>query len=343
MNAAELPNNSERLKALAASIEPAEKVLIVTHDFPDPDCLGAAFGLSLLFTDAMGVKDVTIAHGGFVGRAENRAMVRLLGIAPRSLCYCDLSVYDRVVVVDALPGAANISLPPETKVHAVFDHHLGTPPENAAYFYDVRKNAGAVSTVVTGYLAEAGLIIPPLVATGLFYGIKTDTAGLSRDAFDCDVAAYKLLFDLCDHGVLTKIEHPERGAEFFRTIHQAASRMELFGNAAHVFLGSVSTPDYVGEMADFFLCLKDLEWVVTGGIFGETLFYSVRAKTLETAGAAAEKIGVLIGGSGGGHGRIGAGRVEAAGLADPAGVLKAAVLKVLEIEDQKPLSLLDLK
>lgn len=343
MNAAELQNDSLRLAALAAAILPSESVLIVTHDFPDPDCLGAAFGLSHLFREAMGVKNVTIAHGGFVGRAENRAMVRLLDIRPEPLCYCDLSGYDRVVVVDALPGAANISLPPETAVHAVFDHHLGRPSQNAQYFYDVRDNAGAVSTVVTKYLTEAGCIIPPLVATGLFYGIKTDTAGLSRDAFSGDMDAYKLLFDLCDHGILTRIEHPERGAEFFRNIHAVAGNMLLYGNAAHVFIGRVSTPDYVGEMADFFLCLKNLEWVVTGGVFGETMFYSVRAKTLETAGEAAEKIGRIMGGSGGGHGRIGAGRVDASNLSDPAGVLDAAVKGALNIEDVKPVALLDLK
>ncbi len=345
MNAAHLKDDAARLAALAEHLLPAESVLIVTHDFPDPDCLGAALGLTRLLTAHLSVKKVSTAYGGFVGRAENRAMVRLLDINPNPLCFCDVSLFDRVIVVDALPGGANLSLPPETRIAAVFDHHLGRPDESAPYFFDVRADAGAVSTIITRYLLASGGEIPPDVAAGLFYGIKTDTAGLSRDSFPDDEECYKLLFEKADHGILTRIEHPERGAEFFRMLHRAAESLLVSDGAGFLSLGEVGTPDYVGEMADFFLSLKTIEWMVSSGVFGDKLFYSIRAKTSEEAGAAAEALGRALHGSGGGHGRIGAGRAALSALpaGDPALAVRDEIRRILGLSGEKETSLLNLE
>jgi len=46
---------------------------------PDPDALAAAFGLKRVVENALPIK-ATLALGGIVGRAENRAMVETLGI-----------------------------------------------------------------------------------------------------------------------------------------------------------------------------------------------------------------------------------------------------------------------
>ncbi|HYH46450.1 MAG TPA: bifunctional oligoribonuclease/PAP phosphatase NrnA, partial [Thermoanaerobaculia bacterium] len=51
--------------------------LVLTHDNPDPDALASAMILSNVLRSAFKQR-VTIAYGGIVGRAENRAFVRVL-------------------------------------------------------------------------------------------------------------------------------------------------------------------------------------------------------------------------------------------------------------------------
>src|SRR5690349_10342699 len=54
-------------------------LLVYTHDNPDPDSLAAALGLGRLIEHELGAA-VTLAQGGIVGRAQNRAMVDVLNI-----------------------------------------------------------------------------------------------------------------------------------------------------------------------------------------------------------------------------------------------------------------------
>ncbi|MBU2487843.1 MAG: DHH family phosphoesterase [Proteobacteria bacterium] len=290
------------------AILPASSVLIVTHDFPDPDCLAAAAGLSHLLT-FWGVDKAVTTYGGFVGRAENRAMVRLLDFSAAPFLLVDIKSFDRIIVVDAVPGGTNLSLPEGTPVDAVFDHHTRFPPVDAPYFWDVRPDIGATSTLVCMYLKEARCPIPSRLATALFYGIKTDTGDMGREVSPQDKECYKLLFDLMDHQTLARIEHPERDPEFFRTLHRALTSMIVCGNAGHVFLDEVNTPDFVAEMADLFHSLKDMEWTLCSGIYKDNLFFSIRCKTADEAGKMAAAIGKEAGGSGGGHSKVGAGRI----------------------------------
>src|SRR4051794_38823829 len=53
--------------------KPGERALLLPHDNPDPDSMAAAMGLRKL----LGSRGIacTIAQGGIIGRAENRAMV----------------------------------------------------------------------------------------------------------------------------------------------------------------------------------------------------------------------------------------------------------------------------
>ncbi|MEW5735770.1 MAG: DHH family phosphoesterase [Thermodesulfobacteriota bacterium] len=334
---------SARLSEFARRVLPAKSVLIATHDYPDPDCLAAAAGLSQLLA-FLGESSCKTAYGGFVGRAENRAMVEALDLTVIPMALVDFTLFDRVMVVDSVPGGGNVSLPPAVKVDAVFDHHLAGPQENAPYYQDIRKDVGATSTIVTGYIREAGCPLPPKVATALFYGIKTDTGGLGRESFAEDLWAYKFLFEHLDHRLLYQIERPDRAPEFFRVLNRAATSMSLCQGTGFLYLAEVSTPDYVGEMADFFHSLEGEEWTVCAGLFQDSLFYSLRCKKNEQAGALARDIGKLLGGSGGGHAKIGAGRIPLSAFtdADLAGEFKKTVKKVLDISAKPETPLLKL-
>jgi nanoRNase/pAp phosphatase (c-di-AMP/oligoRNAs hydrolase) len=194
-------------------------------------------------------------------------------------------------------------------VHAVIDHHPNSAPPDAPFFRDIRPEYGAASTIITGYLREAGCPIPPKLATALFNGIKTDTAGLQRDASDNDVECYKTLFDLMDHRLLAEIENPARDMDFFRTLHKATEAAARFGNVGYAHLDAVKSPDSVAEMAEHLHSWEKLEWMICTGIFKKQIFFSIRSAKDNSAGTRAERLAARFGGSGGGHAKAAAGRI----------------------------------
>jgi nanoRNase/pAp phosphatase (c-di-AMP/oligoRNAs hydrolase) len=301
-------NFPEKLLSFRNHILPAHSVLIITHDYPDPDCLASAFGVSHLLA-CWGVKSSVISFGGFVGRAENRAMIRVLSIPTVPFVLTDIKDYDRIVLVDSFPNRGNVPLPPNARIHAVIDHHPNEPPADAPYFHDIRKHFGATSTIITKYLIAAGCAITPKLATALYYGIKTDTGDMRRENVPEDLECYKLLFEIMDHRLISRIENPDRDEEFFRILHRAVEATYTSETFGYTYLGNVTTPDYVAEMADLFHSLERLEWMVCSGVFKNHIFFSIRSKTKDTAGTIAEQIAERMGGNGGGHPRVAAGRI----------------------------------
>ena len=297
-----------RVEAFKNRILPAESVLVVAHDYPDPDCLASAAGLCHLLT-YWGVKNCAITHGGFVGRAENKAMISLLEINTTPFVLVDLNGYDRIIIVDALPCGGNLSLPAEVEVDAVFDHH--SEPDNlpASTFAEIMPDIGATSTLIAMYLFEAGCPISMKLATGLYYGIKTDTHDMALDVRIEDLDAFQRLFKLLDHRLLARIEHPQRNMGFFVTLDKASRSFEICQDLGWIFLGRVDTPDHVAEMADLYHSFEDLECTVCAAVFEQGLFFSVRTKKNAVAGKLAKKLAEKFRGSGGGHGKTGAGRI----------------------------------
>ena len=302
------PDTPKKVEAFRAHVSGAASPLIMTHDYPDPDCVASAYGISHLLS-FWGMENSIISFGGFVGRAENRAMIRYLNIRTIPYVLLEIKDYDCIIVVDCFPGNNNVSLPANIRVNEVLDHHRVTIPDNPLFFHDVRKDIGATSTMVTEYLLSAGCPIPAKLATGLFYGIMTDTGDMRRDASSEDLECYKILFDKIDHRLLAEIEHPDRDVEFFKVLYRAAQSMVIFEKVGYIHLGQVSSPDFVGEMVDLFHSLESNEITICSGIFKKNIFFSIRSKNRDEAGLSSEKIARALNGGGGGHGKAGAGRI----------------------------------
>jgi nanoRNase/pAp phosphatase (c-di-AMP/oligoRNAs hydrolase) len=340
-------NNSidypKKIEAFRSHILPATSVLIVAHDYPDPDCIGSAYGITQLLSN-WGIKTSVITFGGFVGRAENRAMIRYLNIDILPFPLLELKDFEKIILVDCFPGGGNVSLPADIPVHAVFDHHLDKPVANAPYFYDIRQDIGATSTLITKYLLESRCPISSKAATALFYGIKTDTREMGRDVSAEDQQCYKLLFDMMDFKVLSLIENPDRDIEFFRIVHSATESALCYGNVGFIHLKTVASPDLIAEMADFFHSLERLEWMICSGIFKKNIYFSIRSKNFSEAGLSAEKLARRLGGTGGGHGKIGAGRIplKSKQVGDRLILEFIKIMKeTFRIEDKGPETLLD--
>ena len=127
-------------------------------------------------------KEIVIALGGIVGRAENQAMLRYLNIDLVPVGEIDFSRHPQVALVDTQPGRINNSLPEHFTPTMVIDHHPAYGSYEGVSFLDLRDEYGATSTILTEYLQEAHVDVESKIATALFYGINAETQDLGREA-----------------------------------------------------------------------------------------------------------------------------------------------------------------
>ncbi|MGZ6142939.1 MAG: DHH family phosphoesterase, partial [Myxococcales bacterium] len=221
----------ERLRKLLAVARGHERALVLTHDNPDPDAVASACGLAHLLHHCAGV-GAAAAYGGIIGRAENKAMLKVLHLPIQPVARIEPERHDLVCLVDTQPEVGNYSLVSAALPELVIDHHPARPSSLLAAFHDVGGPAGATSTLVTQYLRAAKLVPGPQLATALFYGIKSDTRDLGREYDPLDVECYNWLFPMIDKPSLSRIEHPSVPGRYFAAYARAYERARLHGGRA---------------------------------------------------------------------------------------------------------------
>ncbi len=330
----------ERLEALLNACAGASDVLILPHNDPDPDAIGSALALAFLLQKKAGIVG-RVACAGMIGRAENVALVRYLGQPLHRLARIDLEGAAKIALVDTQPGTGNNALPPEMRAAIVIDHHPPQAAGDTAAFADVRPSIGATSTMLLEYLRAAGLELPQWLATGLFYGIKTDTLGLARGAGPADVAAYFDLQAQVDVQALAEIERAQLPVEYFQQLDAALHAARLYGDLVIAYVGPARRPDLAAEMADLFLRLEGTQWVVCIEVYNDELILSVRTREQRGAG---QLVRSMVGkqGTAGGHGTMAAGHMPLNGR-DPDQLAQELIKRALRhvgkaAEDSVPLT-----
>lgn len=301
-------------QALADVLAPYRKVLILTHNNPDPDAIASAAGMKALVAAVSGVSS-TAAFAGFLTRAENKEMVARLHMPIQNVDEINVKSFRAVILVDTQPASGNNSLAKGQTAVAVIDHHSLRKATLACPYAIVDRKVGATSTLVYEMLQTAGVKIPPVLASALFLGIKTDTQDLGRDAGDRDMAAYKELFPLVQHRIVAQITHPRLSGDYYRVIHRAIEAAVVCGDCVYVPVGEVTTPEFVSEVADYLVAYKGMRWAIVTGHFGENLYFSIRTLTArKDAGRLLRRaIGTL--GVAGGHQKMAGGVLPLADVA----------------------------
>ncbi|HEX6383040.1 MAG TPA: bifunctional oligoribonuclease/PAP phosphatase NrnA [Anaerolineae bacterium] len=305
----------EKLNRLLEAVASAHKVLILPHNDPDPDAIASAVALRHLLVQKSGVP-VDIAYRGIIGRAENKALARYLGQPLRRLVRTDLQATATVALVDTQPGAGNNPLPASTLATIVLDHHPWREETAAVPFADVRPDTGSTSTILTEYLQASGIEPDAMLATALFYGIKTDTMGLGRGAGPSDAAAYFYLQPRIDTQALFDIERAQVPATYFQSFAATLQAARIYKNVVTAYIGPVSYPDLAAEMADMLLRLEGGQWIICMGLYKDQITLAVRSRSRR--GGAGQLAQAMINGYGtaGGHGLMAGGQVPLNG-ADP--------------------------
>jgi nanoRNase/pAp phosphatase (c-di-AMP/oligoRNAs hydrolase) len=277
-----------------------------------------------------------MAYRGIIGRAENRALERFLE-QPLAVLEEEWLALP-TILVDTQPGAGNNPVDTAERVVAVIDHHPLLPETGRVRHADVRPDLGATATLMTQYLQAGGVTIPPALATALFYGIKTDTLCLARGAGPEEVAAILFLQPLLDEVALLRIDRAQVSPDYFRAFHRALEATTLHHDVLVANIGPMLYPDWAAEMADWFLRLESVQWVICMGTYRDTLHLAVRTRHIR--GGAGKLARDIIGrrGVAGGHGMAAGGQVTLNGqsVEQLARTLRDRALRRLNVPEETP-------
>jgi nanoRNase/pAp phosphatase (c-di-AMP/oligoRNAs hydrolase) len=303
-----VPARRRRSERFLATLESATEVILASHVNPDPDALASMLGLDALIRARWPEKTVTLTVDGIIARAENQAMVDLLQIPLVPVELACPGPNSALVMVDSQPHTGRRASEAVCPV-AVLDHHETPGSLEGVSFVDIRPQMGATSTIVTGYLLEQGLAVPPRLATALLYGIESETMGYPREAGPSDDGALVWLFPRADKDLLARIRNPKLPQSYFATYQNALSNAFLYDGAVVCFCGDVPHPDIVAELADFFVRFDQVDWALSVGQYAGMLKLSLRSDHI--GGHCGDLLrGVVEGyGNAGGHDRRAGGAV----------------------------------
>ena len=305
------------------TLESRDEVAVLMHPNPDPDAMSAAVGVASL-AGQIGV-DATVQYPGQIRHQENRAFRTVLDLELEPIEHVSDLAAESVVLVDhneprGFAGADGV-LPT-----AVVDHHPGDGAGES--FTDVRTDYGATASVVAEYFRDNDAVpVPPDkhasetssdltlstdTATGLLYGILSDTKHLTVGASEPDFAAAAYLYPGVDQDRLDRIANPAVDAEVLEVKARAIAGRRVEGSFAVADVGGVNNVDAIPQAADE---LIQLEGVSAGVVIGErdgTVHLSGRSRDdrVHMGNAIAAVLSDVDSGNGGGHSRMGGGTIE---------------------------------
>ncbi len=290
-----------RLPDLIRTIEGTQRLLILTHDNPDPDSLASAFALKYLARRYCH-NPATVAYGGIIGRAENHTLIRECHLNPHHLCDIKWASYDGLALVDHQPRRGMIRWPDNIWPRIIIDHHPRRRLQHPVAYVDVRKGFGSNAALIYDYIQEVGLSIPRFLATALLCGIRSDTQEMSRGGTENDLRAYLALFPLSDHRKVQRIQNPAISPEYIQNFWHGIREARLWEDIITTYAGDVIVPDLISEIADRMVKIEGVKWSMVSGYHDTVLYVSVRG--LDNRRDVGRLIRKVVGrkGSAGGHG-----------------------------------------
>jgi nanoRNase/pAp phosphatase (c-di-AMP/oligoRNAs hydrolase) len=286
-------------------------LLILTHDFPDPDALASAYALHYLADHAFGIKS-RIVYRGIIGRVENRNMVHFLDLPVHHLRQTEIKRYSNVALVDTQPDFDNNPFPSDRKATLIIDQHLQNSGP-LADFTIIDTDCGATSVILTRAVLFLKGDVPERLATALAYGILTDTLGLYRVKRKDTVRAYLDILPFANMHILALIQTPVHDRNYFTTLGRAIHGAKMRSGLIVCHLGRVDNPDAVSQIAEFLLCYKNAEWAFTTGRFRNKLHASLRTKQKDYSAGRILRASFNNPEDAGGHDQIAGGSLQVKG------------------------------
>ena len=257
----------------------AGPLAVIAHDNPDPDAIASALGL-VTIAESIGVP-ADAYYFGDITHQENRALVNLLDLSlyPVDTESFDPEEYGAIALVDHARPGVNNSLPAETPVEIVVDHHPPRVPlDETDRYVDVRPEIGSTSTIITDYLRRLGLRPSRELASALLYGIQTDTKKFTREVSEADFEAAAALSSAADEDALARIESPSVTPSVVDTLATAIQRRDVRDSTLATCVGRIADRDALAQAADELLNMESITTVLVYGYTEEMIYVSGRTR-----------------------------------------------------------------
>jgi nanoRNase/pAp phosphatase (c-di-AMP/oligoRNAs hydrolase) len=332
------PRARKLLKLLAGK----RNILVTTHQHPDPDALGSAWGMVHLLQERLpGKPAVTLSIKGRIGGGVNEAFVRLSDFKLKDWDDATLGEYDAIVLLDTQPQFNFSPLPPGTMPLVVIDHHRGRGRKKPACpFCDIRTDVGATASIIFSYFMELEVPIKPDLAATLLFAVETDLAGAAGTPGELDNVALSSLTLLADTRKLYQMRYAALPQNYYVAYAQALNNAVFHETALMTHLDSVDSLEKPGVMGDFLLRFSAVHWVLVTAVHDGKLMLSLRSE--DRARPASDVMRRVLHklGEGGGHrtkagGSVDVRELSATQIADLRKVLWKRFLRTLKIKYAK--------
>lgn len=291
----------KRSERLLAAVQAYARLLVVTHDNPDPDAIAAGWAVQRLLRERLR-KPVRLVGGGEIVRAESRYMVRLLEIPLELLTSVPLDEGTGLVLVDwSARGGHPLAQEAAGRIAAVIDRHPARERRPNVPFQDIRDNVAATTTIAAGYLREQQLEPGEDLATALLFALRTETRACETEFSRVDRGALLWLTRRADPSRLAEIENAPLSRAYYSDLVLALQKTFLYEDTALCLLPRAEGPEIIGEVADLLIRCREIHRVLCGAVWRDGLLISLR-----TCGAAENAADLLQAtlqglGRGGGH------------------------------------------
>jgi len=272
-------------------------ILIQTHDNPDPDAIGSAFAL---YTYLMqNGKTPAIIYGGF-SKIKKPNLINMVEWLEIPIKYAkETAPPELLICVDCQYGEGNVAKFEAANV-AVIDHHIQamTPAIGV-----IQSNLGACATLMCDLLNKEGFDFSAHknVATALYYGLYTDTAGLQEIFHPQDRDVRDYLPEFCDMRVAARLRNCNLTLEELEIAGVALLRnFNDYDKRYAIFKSEYCDPNILGFISDIALQVDTVDLCVVISEQGNGAKLSVRSCAREIM--ANEFAGYVANGVGGGGG-----------------------------------------
>ena len=285
------------------------KIYIQTHNIPDPDAIGSAFGLQQLFKE-FGIGS-TICYDGDIDKFSASKMLDLFGIEmyPDEDLAEVMQEEDYIICVDSQKLAGNITDLKGQEIAAIDHHPTMKKNEGVEYLYKDVRLLGSCCTIITEYYRDLGIEPSCDVATALLYGIKMDTLQFSRGVTEEDIVIFAYLNPLMDVDKIKCLEMNSIEYDDLKAYGAAIRNIQGFDYLGITFIPFDCPDAMVAIVADFILSLIEVEVSVVYCERPDGLKFSVRSERGDVnAGELTDKALEGIG-NGGGHASMAGGRI----------------------------------
>ena len=297
-------NMKEKFEQLL-ELTKGRKVYIQTHDYPDPDALGSAYGLQQLLL-RYGV-DAKICYFGTIEKVNIRMMMDVFELESLNELEIQRVGMDSLVInVDVQKNNSNLTdLNGDEMV--CFDHHPWVT--DVTYNIVFHKIVGACATIIAQLYVELGQSFTSKIATALLYGIKMDTRNMCAGVTDDDLEMFSLLHKYADADLIMRLDNNTLQLSDLRAYGAAIQNIAVFGRIGYVHIPFDCPDGLIASVSNFILSLDAVEIAVVYADRGKGFKFSVRSELSHINAGQLINLALRDVGNGGGHSTMAGGLV----------------------------------